>query len=90
MTRAAAAADATMVQVGHNRLDPAEVSIAVGDTVTFHNLDAMPGGHTIVAGDGSFQSPPLGKDESWSHSFAEPGNPPTPSSSTRGPRGRSS
>ena len=29
----------------------------------------MPGGHTIVADDGTFSSPPLGEDESWSHTF---------------------
>ena len=57
------------VQVGHNRLEPAEVKIGVGDIVVFHNQDQMPGGHTIVADDGSFTSPPLAKDESWSHTF---------------------
>jgi plastocyanin len=68
-----AAAEDTMVHVGHNRLDPAEITIAVGDTVTFHNMDAMPGGHTIVADDDSFSSPPLAKDEAWSHTFSEAG-----------------
>ena len=33
-------------------------------------MSEMPsGGHTIVADDGTFSSPPLGKDESWSHTF---------------------
>ena len=68
----AAAADVT-VQVGHNRLEPAEVSVSVGDAVTFHNQDAMPGGHTIVADDGSFESPPLDKDQKWSHTFETAG-----------------
>ena len=62
-----------MVHVGHNKLDPSELKVAAGTTVVFHNLDAMPGGHTIVADDGSFESPPLAKDESWSHSFQEIG-----------------
>ena len=62
-----------MVHVGHNKLDPAELKVATGTTVIFHNLDAMPGGHTIVADDGSFQSPGLAKDEQWSHVFTEPG-----------------
>jgi plastocyanin len=66
--------DDVTVHVGHNRLDPAEVSIAVGDTVTFHNMDEMPGGHTIVADDGSFQSPALAKDDSWTHTFTEAGS----------------
>jgi plastocyanin len=69
------AKDAT-VQVGHNRLEPAEVTVAAGDTVVFHNQEAMPGGHTIVADDGSFSSPPLGKDESWSHQFEAKGSHP--------------
>jgi plastocyanin len=68
----ATAGDIT-VQVGHNRLEPPEISIAAGDSVSFHNQDEMPGGHTLVADDGSFESPPLGKDTSWSHTFAQPG-----------------
>ncbi len=67
--------DATegMVEVGHNRLSPNEITIAVGETVTFHNQDEMPGGHTLVADDGSFQSPPLKKGEEWSRTFEKPG-----------------
>jgi plastocyanin len=68
-----AAADNTKVQVGHNRLEPAEISIQVGDSVTFYNEDQMPGGHTIAADDESFQSPPLGKDKSWTHTFSDAG-----------------
>ena len=63
-----AAADAT-VQVGHNRLDPVNVTIQAGESVTFHNQDRMPGGHTIVADDGGFSSPPLEQDGSWSQTF---------------------
>ena len=68
-----ASADDAMVQVGHNKLDPAEITVAAGTTVVFHNLDMMPGGHTIVASDGSFESPGLSKDQKWSHTFTEPG-----------------
>jgi plastocyanin len=70
---AARAGDVT-IQVGHNRLEPAEVKISVGDSVTFHNLEEMPGGHTVVADDGSFSSPPLAKDQQWSHAFEAPGS----------------
>lgn len=69
-----AASAETIVEVGHNRLEPAAVMIKSGDTVTFVNKDQMPGGHTIVADDGTFSSPPLAKDESWSHTFDEPGD----------------
>ena len=50
----------TLVEVGHNRLEPAAITIKSGDTVTFVNKDQMPGGHTIVADDGTFSSPPPG------------------------------
>jgi plastocyanin len=63
-----------MIHVGHNSLQPAEVSIEVGDTVTFHNMDEMPGGHTVTTDDESLSSPPLGKDQTWSHEFTEPGS----------------
>lgn len=69
----AAAADA-QVEVGHNRLTPTRVEISAGDSVTFHNVDEMPGGHTVAADDGSFSSPPLAKDQSWSHSFEKSGS----------------
>ncbi|MEE9279573.1 MAG: cupredoxin domain-containing protein [Myxococcota bacterium] len=64
----------TVVQVGHNRLEPADVTVKTGETVRFHNQDRMPGGHTIVADDGKFSSPPMGEDESWSHTFDEAGS----------------
>ena len=66
-------ADEVTVLVGHNRLDPAELRVQPGTIVVFHNQDAMPGGHSIVADDGSFESPGLAKDEKWSRTFAEPG-----------------
>ena len=62
------------VTVGHNKLDPYQVKIAVGDTVVFHNVDEMPGGHTVAAKDGSFESPPLAKDQKWSHAFEKAGS----------------
>jgi plastocyanin len=69
----AAWAGETTVTVGHNKIDPAQVKVKAGDTVTFHNVDEMPGGHTIAALDGSFSSPPLAKDQKWSHTFDEAG-----------------
>lgn len=72
LTLAAAAAEVT-VTVGHSRIDPSQVKLQTGDTVVFHNVDEMPGGHTIAADDGSFSSPPLAKDEKWSHTFEAPG-----------------
>lgn len=68
-----AAAEGTKVTVGHNRIEPAEIRVKAGDRVTFHNVDAMPGGHTVAAQDGSFSSPPLDEGEEWTHTFDEPG-----------------
>lgn len=73
LSTAPAFAGQTVVKVGHNRLEPAEVTIEAGSTVTFKNEDQMPGGHTIVADDGSFESPGLAKDEEWSHTFEKAG-----------------
>ena len=69
---APALADVT-VEVGHNRLTPATVTIKKGESVTFHNVDEMPGGHTVAAEDGSFQSPPLAKDQDFTHTFESSG-----------------
>lgn len=73
LAAAPAFAEGTVVTIGHNRIDPAEVTIKAGESVTFHNVDEMPGGHTVVADDGSFESPPLAKDQDWAHTFDEPG-----------------
>ncbi len=66
-------ADDQVVKVGHNRLDRAELSVEVGTEISFLNEDEMPGGHTIVAEDGSFESPELAEGKSRSHVFEEPG-----------------
>ena len=73
LVAAAARAAGPTVTVGHNRIDPAKVSIKKGESVTFHNVDEMPGGHTIVADDGSFQTPPLAKDQSFEQKFEKTG-----------------
>jgi plastocyanin len=73
LVAAPAPAHGVTVEVGHNRLSPAEVTVAVGQVVHFQNLDEMPGGHTIVADDGSFASPGLAKGEGWHHTFEKPG-----------------
>ncbi len=68
LVAAPALADVT-VEVGHDHFEPATITIQKGESVTFHNVDEMPGGHTVVAEDGSFQSPPLAKDEDFTHTF---------------------
>lgn len=61
------------VVVGHNSLEPADLTISTGDRVVFHNKDAMPGGHRVVADNGMFISPALTKGESWTTAFTKPG-----------------
>lgn len=68
----ALAGDVT-VTITHGKLEPPEVIVAMGDTVTFHNVDEMPGGHSVVADDGSFESPALGAGHRWSHTFEKLG-----------------
>lgn len=68
-----AMAENVTVELSHNSLKPASVSISAGDTVTFQNVVEMPGGHTIVSIEGSFESPALAKGESWSHTFEKAG-----------------
>jgi plastocyanin len=72
LAAAPALADVT-VEVGHNHFMPASVTIKKGESVTFHNVDEMPGGHTVAAVDGSFQSPPLAKGEDYTHKFETAG-----------------
>ena len=72
LAAAPALADVT-VEVGHNHFKPTTVTIKKGESVTFHNVDEMPGGHTVAAVDGSFQSPPLAKDQDYTHKFETPG-----------------
>jgi plastocyanin len=62
------------ISLEHTHVRPARLEIKVGESVTFKNVVDMPGGHTVVADDGSFESPPLNKNESWTHSFAKPGS----------------
>jgi plastocyanin len=68
-----ARADDAVVHFGHNRIDPASITVKAGTTVRFHNDDEMPGGHVIMADDESWKSPPLAKGQDWSHKFEKPG-----------------
>lgn len=61
------------VKIGHGRVEPAQITIAKGDTVTFINEDEMHGGHAIIADDGVFRSPGLKKGAAWSYVFVKSG-----------------
>lgn len=70
----AASAGAAMtktVQITKNGFTPSTTSITVGDTVTWHNADAV--SHQVVANDGSFASPVLKAGETYSFTFQKSG-----------------
>ncbi|MBI4187186.1 MAG: cupredoxin family copper-binding protein [Chloroflexi bacterium] len=50
---------------------PATITVAVGSTVTWTNQDSVP--HTVTSDAGIFDSVRLGRDGSFSYSFAERG-----------------
>ncbi|HEX5246877.1 MAG TPA: cupredoxin domain-containing protein [Gaiellaceae bacterium] len=63
----AAGASTQTVQVTKNGFTPQKATVNVGDTVTWHNADTAD--HQVVADDGSFASPVLHADQSYSHTF---------------------
>ena len=71
MVAVAAGASTQTVQVTKNGFTPQNATVDVGDTVTWHNADTAD--HQVVANDGSFASPVLHADQSYSHTFNSPG-----------------
>src|SRR6266536_1647062 len=67
----AAGADTKTVQITGAGFSPKATTITVGDTVTWHNADNS--AHQVVANNGSFASPVLKADETWSHTFTQNG-----------------
>jgi plastocyanin len=67
----AASASTQSVQVTKNGFTPQTPTVSTGDTVTWHNADTAD--HQVVADDGSFASPVLHADQSYSHTFNGPG-----------------
>jgi plastocyanin len=67
----AAGADTKTVQITSSGFTPTATTITAGDTVTWHNADSA--NHQVVADDGSFASPILKPDETYSHTFTATG-----------------
>lgn len=68
----------SFVPVGDNAINianmaftPSALTVKVGQTVTWVNRDQEP--HTVAAGDGSFHSPGMGADGTFSFTFTKPG-----------------
>ena len=62
----------TAVDITNFAFTPANLSVKVGDTVTWTNHDEEP--HTVVANDGSFHSPGLDANGTYSFTFTSPGS----------------
>jgi plastocyanin len=66
---ASAGADTKTVQITRTGFTPASTTVAVGDTVTWHNADTV--SHQVVANDGSFASPVLTAGQTYSFTFTK-------------------
>jgi plastocyanin len=64
------AATAT-VKIRNFKFEPANLAIAVGETVQFINVDEEP--HTATSTDGAFNSKALDTNQTWNYTAAKPG-----------------
>ena len=67
----AASPSETRVSINQFKFEPAVVSVAAGDTVTWVNADTEE--HTVTATDRSYTSSGLEQTETFSHRFTAPG-----------------
>ncbi len=68
---ATTAGGAVQVIMSNRAYDPQEITIKVGDTVTWVNQDAPR--HDVVAENGEFKSDLFSKGETFSHTFTKAG-----------------
>jgi amicyanin len=66
-----ARADGPSVKIDNFTFGPAELTVAVGTTVTWINEDDIP--HAIAASDKSFKSKALDTDDTYAFTFTKPG-----------------
>ncbi|EKD78842.1 MAG: Blue copper protein, partial [uncultured bacterium] len=59
------------VKIEGNAFISGTISIVAGDSVTWVNRDES--GHSVAAEDDSWSSPPLQHNESYTHTFSDPG-----------------
>lgn len=69
----AAHAHGPTVKVSYGGARPELLTIAAGQTVHFQNHNTGAGTCTLVADDGTFESPTLARREGWHHTFDVPG-----------------
>jgi plastocyanin len=68
-----AAAATFQVHMSGYAYGPAQLSVKVGDTVTWTNHDQAAHDAVVTSGPAQFRSPLLSTGESWSFTFAQPG-----------------
>ncbi len=71
VTAPAAPVTGDAVSIDNFAFVPATLTVRVGSTVTWTNHDEEP--HTIAASDGSFHSPGMGSQATYSHTFPTAG-----------------
>ena len=67
----AQAAAPTVIPIKNFDFGPMVVTVPVGGSVTWKNLDGEP--HTVVSTDGQFRSPALDEGDSFTFKFSKPG-----------------
>ena len=70
-TGSAAPVAGNAVSIDNFAFVPATLTVAAGGTVTWTNRDEEP--HTVAANDGSFHSPGMGSQATYSHTFPTAG-----------------
>ena len=70
-TGSAAPVAGNAVSIDNFAFVPATLTVAAGSTVTWTNRDEEP--HTVAANDGSFHSPGMGSQATYSHTFLTAG-----------------
>ncbi|WP_433565917.1 cupredoxin domain-containing protein [Nocardia sp. CA-151230] len=68
----AAPAGPNAVTIDNFAFGPSSLTVKVGTTVTWTNRDEEP--HTVVADDGSFRSPTLGNNATYTFTFSKAGS----------------
>jgi plastocyanin len=71
-TPPAAPAAGNAVNIDKFTFAPVTLTVPAGSTVTWTNLDEEP--HTVVANDGSFHSPGMGTQATFSYTFTKAGS----------------
>ncbi len=61
----------TNIQITNFTFSPADITVAVGTTVTWTNMDSVT--HTVVADDGTWKSENIAQGGTYSHTFSQAG-----------------